>query len=98
MVEKIGGLHGPSPGNVAPADDRLAVSAGGGQVSGFEGAPRSAGGAAAVEEGGEGGEDDQERDGPQQRGGDRVLHGPGLDGRGGVGLPNRWRAEAVTAL
>src|SRR6476661_269497 len=48
--------------------------------------PGSAGGAAAVEEGGEGGEDRQERDGPQQRGGYRVLHGPGRDGGRGIGV------------
>src|SRR5690348_8894382 len=52
----------------------------------FPGGPGSAGGAAAVEEGGEGGEDRQERDGPQQRGGYRVLHGPGRDGRRGIGV------------
>src|SRR6185437_8277372 len=32
------------------------------------------------------GEDHQEGDGPEQRGGDRVLHGPGVDGGGGVGV------------
>src|SRR5690242_21546742 len=52
----------------------------------FPGGPGSAGGAAAVEEGGEGGEDHQERDGPQQRGGYRVLHGPGRDGGRGIGV------------
>src|SRR5207244_4319371 len=57
-----------------------------GAVTADHGAPLSAGGASPVKKGGERGEDHQERDGPQQRGGYRVLHGPGVDGCGGIGV------------
>src|SRR5664279_2005340 len=57
-----------------------------------DGSGLSVGRAAPVENGREGHEDRQQRDRPKQRGDDGVLHGPGVDRGGGVGVSEQVAA------